>query len=100
MSEVITAGEVARELSNAILLCLKYLKQAGSPSVLQPALPFDESFSVKKMLNVNDVAEILQVSSSHAYSLIRRGDIPSIHIGRSIRVRPADLEEYIEANIR
>jgi len=100
MSEVITASEVTRELSNAILLCLKYLKQTGSPSMLQPALPFDEAFSVKKMLNVNDVAEILQVSSSHAYALIRRGEIPSIHIGRSIRVRPADLEEYLVANIR
>ena len=27
MSEVITADEVARELTNVILLCLKYLKQ-------------------------------------------------------------------------
>ena len=100
MSENITVDEVARELSSSILLFLKYLKQTESPSMLQPALPFDESFSVAKMLNVNDVAEILQVSRSHAYSLIRQGEIPSIHIGRSIRVRPADLEEYIEANIR
>jgi excisionase family DNA binding protein len=51
------------------------------------------------MLNVNDVAGILQVSRSHAYTLIRRGEIPSIHIGRSIRVRPADLEAYLEANV-
>jgi excisionase family DNA binding protein len=99
MSEVITAAEVARELTNAILLCLKYLKQTDSPSMLQSALPFDESFAVAKMLNVNDVAGILQVSRSHAYALIRRGEIPSIHIGRSIRVRPADLEAYLEANV-
>jgi excisionase family DNA binding protein len=99
MSEVITAAEVARELTNAILLCLKYLKQTDSPSMLQSALPFDESFAVAKMLNVNDVAGILQVSRSHAYTLIRRGEIPSIHIGRSIRVRPADLEAYLEANV-
>jgi len=99
MSEQITAELVAEELSQAILLFLDYLKQNETHPMIQSTLPFDESIPVEKLLNVNDMAEILQVSKAHAYTLIRRGEIPSIHIGRSIRVRPVDLEEYIETNV-
>ena len=99
MSEQITADLVAEELSQAILLFLNYLKQSESLPMIQSTLPFDGSIPVEKLLNVNDVAVLLQISKAHAYSLIRRAEIPSIHIGRSVRVRPSDLEEYIESNV-
>lgn len=51
------------------------------------------------LLTGNDVARILNVSRSFAYILMRRGEIPTVRIGRSVRVRPGDLERFIEANI-
>lgn len=41
-------------------------------------------------MTVEEVAELLRVSRSAAYEYVRRGDIPSIRIGRFIRV-PRDL---------
>jgi len=56
------------------------------PSMQQPSLTSDE------------VAKILKVSRSHADPLMRRGDLPVIHVGTVIRVRPEDLEQYIHNN--
>lgn len=63
----------------------------------------DKSFQgnpqIPKLLTVHDVATILNVSRSHAYVLMQSGQIPAVRLGRSVRVRPKDLEEYIQANI-
>lgn len=48
------------------------------------------------LLKVAEVAEILNISRSQVYQLMQKGEIPTIKINRSIRVRPCDLEEYIQ----
>ena len=53
-----------------------------------------------RLLNSRDVAEILQVSTSKAYKLLRCGELPAVHIGKCIRVKPEDLEAYITENTR
>ena len=52
------------------------------------------------LLNANEVAQILNVSLPHTYQLMRRGDIPTVRMGKSVRVRPEDLEEYVAQHIR
>lgn len=49
----------------------------------------------ERLLKPSDVAEILQVSKAHAYVLMKRGEIPSVRIGKIVRVRLEDLERYI-----
>ncbi|MHB8806567.1 MAG: helix-turn-helix domain-containing protein [Anaerolineaceae bacterium] len=41
----------------------------------------------------------LHVSRAYAYQLMRQRIIPTVKIGRSVRVRPADLEEFIARNL-
>ena len=53
----------------------------------------------QSLLTGNDVAEILSISRTHAYKLIRDGVIPSIALGRCVRVRPEDLEAFIANNV-
>ncbi len=48
------------------------------------------------LLNGDEVARILHVSRSFAYLLMKRGDIPAVRIGTAVRVRPQDLEQYIQ----
>ena len=48
-----------------------------------------------KLLKSDEVAEILKVSRSFAYLLMKRGDIPTVRIGSSVRVRSVDLDWYI-----
>ena len=50
------------------------------------------------LLTSDEVAQILKVSRSHAYLLMKRGDFPVVHVGSLMRVRPEDLERYIHNN--
>ena len=44
-----------------------------------------------------EVAEILSVPTARAYELCRSGMIPVVRIGRQMRVRPSQLDEWLEA---
>lgn len=51
-----------------------------------------------RLLTGKDVAHLLKISSSQAYKIMRRGELPSVHIGKSIRVKPEDLDAFITRN--
>jgi excisionase family DNA binding protein len=53
-----------------------------------------------RLLRIEEVADRLSVSRSMAWKLIAHGQLRSIRIGRAVRVRPADLEEYITSAVR
>ena len=48
-----------------------------------------------RLLKSDELAVILQVSKAQVYVLLKRGEIPSVRIGKSVRVRSEDLERYI-----
>lgn len=49
-----------------------------------------------KLLTGAEVAQVLQVNKSFAHLLMQRGDLPVVRLGRLVRVRPEDLEKFIE----
>jgi excisionase family DNA binding protein len=53
---------------------------------------------VTRLLKPNEIAALLNISRSFAYQLLQKGAIPVVRIGRSCRVKPQDLAEYIECN--
>lgn len=53
---------------------------------------------LRPLLTVEDVARILRISRSMAYRIMADGRLRTVAIGRSVRVRPADLERYIDVN--
>jgi excisionase family DNA binding protein len=52
------------------------------------------------LLRVPEVARLLSVSRALAYQLVERGEIRSIRLGRSVRVDPRDLREFVERQRR
>ena len=49
-----------------------------------------------KLLKIAEVADVLRVSKTTVYRLVRVGDLPAVHIGDElVRVRMVDLEKYI-----
>ncbi len=52
-----------------------------------------------RLLRANDVAKILNISLALAYRLLQTGELPCVRIGTAVRVRPEDLEAYIDANL-
>ena len=54
---------------------------------------------IRRLLKPMEVASLLSISRSFAYQLLQTGTIPVVRIGKACRVRPQDLETYIEQNI-
>ncbi len=56
----------------------------------------------ERFLTLADVAEILNISTSQSYALVRSGDLQGIQIGgrNQWRVERAKLEDYIEGAYR
>ncbi len=50
------------------------------------------------LLTGEEIAKILHVSRAYAYQLMRQKQITTIKIGRSVRVRPEDLAQFIAIN--
>lgn len=53
----------------------------------------------ERLLTAAEVAEDLRVSTMTVYRLIRRGELPAVRVGRNYRVRVADLEAYLSAQV-
>jgi len=52
-----------------------------------------------RLLNAEEVADILNVSKTHVYNMMKKGLIPTVYIANSRRVRPEDLEWFIRSNL-
>ena len=50
-----------------------------------------------RFLTLADTAQILNVSVTQAYAVVRSGELPAIRVGSSWRVEREALEAYIEA---
>lgn len=51
------------------------------------------------LLTGTEVARQLRISRSKAYDLMRRGVIPTVRMGRNVRVRQQDIDEFIRRNM-
>ena len=50
------------------------------------------------LLDIPEVCQALGMGKSWTYRRIKSGEIPSIKLGRSIKVKRSDLEEYLESH--
>jgi excisionase family DNA binding protein len=56
-----------------------------------------QSFAKARFLTVQEVAQLLRVSSMTVYRLIKAGDLPAVRVGRAFRVRDVDVDAYLES---
>ncbi len=54
--------------------------------------------AAERFLQLSDVAEVLNISASQTYALVRSGELPAIKIGGrgQWRVERSELEDYIQ----
>lgn len=55
--------------------------------------------TMRQALTVPDIAYTLNCSEKTAREMVKRGEIRSFRIGGEYRVRPADLDAYIESQM-
>lgn len=95
MSYRITRKEVAKQFIIAIQLLLEWIEQGEDSNKKKDISPLEENPPETHLLTATEVAKILNVSKSFAYRLIQSGEISNISIGRSVRVREEDLNEFV-----
>jgi excisionase family DNA binding protein len=54
-----------------------------------------QHMSRAKYLTVNEVADLMRISSMTVYRLIKSGELPAVRVGKSFRVREEDLDAYL-----
>jgi len=54
--------------------------------------------TAEKLLTADEIANLLGISRSKAYRLMSLKEIPTITIGKNVRVSEEDLENYISKN--
>jgi excisionase family DNA binding protein len=51
----------------------------------------------KLLLTVPEAGHALAISRSKMYDLLNSGHLPSVHIGRSRRVRVSDIQDFVNS---
>lgn len=54
---------------------------------------------VRMLLRPREAAELLGVGRTTVYELMRLGELPAIHIGRSVRIPAKAITEFIERRV-
>jgi excisionase family DNA binding protein len=49
-----------------------------------------------RLLDSRQIAVILCISRSYAYLLMRNGTLPTVRMGRVVRVRERDMDRYLQ----
>jgi excisionase family DNA binding protein len=57
----------------------------------------DLSTSVKRTYTVDEIAEILVISKSSAYELVKQGHFRTVKIGASIRVSKKSFDDWLDS---
>jgi excisionase family DNA binding protein len=57
-----------------------------------------EPVRIAPVLTVNQAASVLGIGRVTVYRLLRAGDLDAVRVGKRLRFRPEDLEEYLERN--
>jgi excisionase family DNA binding protein len=55
---------------------------------------------IPPLLKAEQVADLLNVSLAYAYRLMQSGQIPTLKLGRAVRVQLEDLQSYIRQNLK
>ena len=51
-----------------------------------------------RLFSIDEVCQALGMGKSWTYRKLKSGEIPSVKLGRSIKVKREDLEEYLESH--
>ena len=52
----------------------------------------------RPLLNINRAVVVLDVSRGTVYRLIKEGEISSVTVGTRMRIRPEEIDAYLERN--
>lgn len=75
----------------------KQSKDAYTMIINDDLAPRPDVPAQKLLLTLPEAGLALAISRSKMYDLLNSGDLPSVHIGRSRRVRVIDIEDFVKS---
>ena len=54
----------------------------------------------KLVYSIAEVAEVLGISKSHAYGLVKQNKLPTVELGKRKVVLRSSLEQWLQQNIK
>lgn len=86
------AAILSPEIAQALLIGLASIQ----PLLVQRALMgSSDKIGEEDLLTIDQVATRLKLSQYRAYELCRQGELKAIRLGKSVRVKPSDLQAYV-----
>jgi len=80
------------EIAQALLIGLASIQ----PLLVQRALMgSSDKVGEEDLLTIDQVATRLKLSQYRTYELCRQGELKAIRLGKSVRVKPSDLQAYV-----
>lgn len=52
-----------------------------------------------RLLGAHEVAEIIGMTVDYVYVLCRKGEIPHLKFGRTLRFRDTDIDQWLESRL-
>lgn len=85
------AGKVIGEFLEGLLL-LTLAQKSPITALTFPTEPHPPD----RLLTGQEVADLLNISKAKAYQLMKTGEIATVRLGRAVRVRRQDLDEFLQ----
>ncbi len=83
--------QALKELEETFVKYEESLSNETSSSSKRPA-----DGQIPQLYSIDEVCKALGMGKSWTYRRIKSGEVPSVKLGRSIKVRREDLEEYLK----
>ncbi len=65
---------------------------------MKPSSPAHPSLQDEPLLTVQEAITLLHISRSGLYRLIKRGELPTVHVGYSLRLRARDVQAFLRGH--
>jgi len=52
-----------------------------------------------RLITAEEAVEVLNISKSSMYQIMQRKEHSCVHLGRYVRIRPSDLDNFISGNL-
>lgn len=66
---------------------------------IEPSFPHTPKQNEKRTYTVDEIQNILGISKSTAYSLVKNNEFKSINVGRHIRISKKSFDEWLDSQI-
>jgi excisionase family DNA binding protein len=88
------AGKLISDFLEGLLLLTLVDKVRGIAGPFEAGPP-----PADKLLTAQEVANLLSVSKAKAHQMMQRGEIASVRMGRAVRVRRRDLDDFLQSRL-